>query len=76
MILVIKGKVPALPCLVNTFEEEYDMYLKRTGKKWRTQEGFSLDFDSTLEDLKKCHFVHTNDEKLIKLLRQKLNVIE
>lgn len=76
--LVIKGSIPKTikDCVINNFEEEYTMYLKNTGKKWRTKQGFSLDYDSTLEDLEKCHFVYVPNIEIETLLKRKLNVIE
>lgn len=77
-ILVIKDTVPKIPnCIVNNFEEEYCNYLHNThNNKWRTPEAFSLDFDSTLEDLKKSKFVYVDDYNIRLSLKKHLNVIE
>lgn len=77
-ILIIKGNIPkSIPnCIINDFEEEFNSYLRTANKHWRTKEGFSLEFDSTLSDLQKSHFVYTDDENTIKILKTKLNVIE
>lgn len=76
--LIIKGNIPkSIPrCIINTFEEEYNIYLRTANKYWRTKEGFSLEFDSTLSDLQKSHFVYVDSDDIIKVLKQKLNVIE
>lgn len=77
-ILIIKGAIPKSisNCVITDFEEEYNKYLKIANKHWRTREGFSLEFDSTLSDLQKSHFVYVDSENTIKLLKRKLNVIE
>ncbi|MGN0966195.1 MAG: hypothetical protein ACI4OP_01200 [Candidatus Coprovivens sp.] len=76
--LVIKGSIPKTikDCVINSFEEEYTAYLKNAGRKWRTKQGFSLDYDTTLEDLEKCHFVYVTTPEMESLLKRKLNVIE
>jgi hypothetical protein len=78
MLMIVKGKIPKnIPnCTINTFEEEYTNYLRTAKKHWRTHEGFSLMFDSTLEDLKKSHFIYAEDQKLIEVIKKRLNVIE
>lgn len=77
-ILIIKGIIPkSIPnCVITDFEEEYNKYLKTANKYWKTREGFSLEFDSTLSDLQKSHFIYVDSENTIKLLKRKLNVIE
>ena len=48
-----------------TFQEEYTKYLRKCKKKyWATLEGFSLDFESTLQDLKECIVVRPTEEEL------------
>lgn len=75
--LIVKGTIPKnIPCIVNTFEEEYELYLRKAGKYWRTREGFSLEFDSTLSDLIESHFIYVDNEKLESIIKKKLNVIE
>ena len=75
--LVVKGIIPKnLPCLVNDFEEEFNQYLRTAKKNWRTIEGFSLDFDSALEDLRNSHFLYVDDSKLELLIKKRLKVIE
>jgi hypothetical protein len=62
---------------VTTFEEEFELYKRKCKKKqWATPEGFSLEFDSSLSDLKKCIFVYTNSKNTINKIRRKFNVIE
>ena len=42
-----------------TFQEEFEKYARRCKKKaWATPEGFSLDFDTLLQDLKESIFVN------------------
>ena len=73
--LIVLGNIPKnLPYMVNNFEDEYSKYLRKAPKEWRTPEGFSLDFDSTLSDLKKAYFIYVDDIDLE--LRQRLKVIE
>lgn len=75
--LIVKGPIPAIKnCVVNSFDDEYALYLRRAGKHWRTQEGFSLEFDSTLSDLKRSYFIYVDREDLELLIKKRLNVIE
>lgn len=63
--------------LVTSFDEEYEKYLRRCKKKqWATVEGFSLEFDSLLSDLKKSIFIYTDSKSTIDKIRKKFNVIE
>ena len=42
----------------STFQEEFEKYARKCKKKqWATPEGFSLEFDTTLQDLKESVFV-------------------
>ena len=75
--LIVKGPLPKhLPCLVRDYDEEYAHYLRTAKKNWRTPEGFSLDFDSCLCDLKQSHFLYVEDKDLELLIKKRLNVIE
>lgn len=77
--LVVKGVVPkTIPfCVINNFDEEYSDYLKNTKKNlWRTVEGFSLEFDSYLSDLKDSYFIHTDSEDSYNYIKQNFKVIE
>ena len=72
--LIVKGPIPTIKnCVVN---DEYALYLRTAKKNWRTEEAFSLEFDSTLSDLKKSHFVYVDREDLELLIKKRLNVIE
>lgn len=52
--LIVKGPIPTIKnCVVNDFDDEYALYLRTAKKNWRTEEAFSLEFDSTLSDLKR-----------------------
>ena len=72
--LVVKGPIPKTlqNCVVNDFEEEYANYLRTAKKPWRTKEAFSLEFNSTLADLQKSHFIYTDNPEALK----RLNIIE
>lgn len=72
--LIVKGPIPTIKnCVVNDFDA---LYLRTAKKNWRTEEAFSLEFDSTLSDLKKSHFVYVDREDLELLIKKRLNVIE
>lgn len=73
--LVVKGRIPK-NIDYTTFEEEYAKYARKCKPKWRTPEGFSLEFDSTLADLRQSCFIYTDNSVLAELIRKKLNVIE
>lgn len=73
--LIVKGPIPTIKnCVVNDFDDA--LYLRTAKKNWRTEEAFSLEFDSTLSDLKKSHFVYVDREDLELLIKKRLNVIE
>ena len=75
--LVVKGPVPTIKnCIVNDFDDEYALYLRTAKKNWRTMEAFSLEFDSTLSDLKKSHFIYVDREDLEILIKKRFNDIE
>lgn len=75
--LIIKDTLPKhLPCLVRDFDEEYKIYLRTANKHWKTPEGFSLEFDSTLQDLLKSYFVYVDNKDLELTLKKRLKVIE
>lgn len=75
--LIVKGNIVNIPhCIINDFEEEYSNYLKNAKKNWRTREGFSLEFDSTLKDLLQSHFVYVDRRDLELLIKKQFNVIE
>lgn len=62
---------------ISTFEEELELYKRKCKKKqWATPEGFSLEFDASLSDLKECIFVYTNSQNTIDKIKEKFNVIE
>lgn len=75
--LIVKGNITSIPnCTINDFEEEYSSYLRKAKKNWRNKEGFSLEFDSTLEDLLQSHFVYVDRRDLEFLIKKQFNVIE
>ena len=60
-----------------TFQEEFEKYARRCKKKtWATPEGFSLEFDSLLQDLRECVFVRpiSNEEEAI--IRKHFKILE
>ena len=59
----------------STFQEEFEKYARKCKKKaWATPEGFSLEFDTTLQDLKDSVFVRpiSDEEETIILKRFKI----
>jgi hypothetical protein len=79
-VLLVKGKIPQKileHCTVHSFDEEFESYMRKEKKKnWRSLEGFSLDFDSSIDDLKVCQYVFPDNEKTKAWILKNLNVIE
>lgn len=66
MIYIIKVDPLRMPKFSNytTFKEEFDKYMRTCKKKmWRTLEGFSLEFDTPLSDLRDCIFIKPTKEE-------------
>ena len=61
----------------STFQEEFEKYARKRKKKaWATPEGFSLEFDTTLQDLKDSVFVRPiSDEEEI-TIRKRFKILE
>ena len=61
----------------STFQEEFEKYARKCKKKqWVTPEGFSLEFDTTLQDLKDSVFVRPiSDEEEI-IIRKRFKILE
>ena len=61
----------------STFQEEFEKYARKCKKKaWATPEGFSLEFDTTLQDLKESIFVRPiSDEEEI-TIRKRFKILE
>lgn len=61
----------------STFQEEFEKYARKCKKKaWATPEGFSLEFDTTLQDLKDSVFVRPiSDEEEI-TIRKRFKILE
>lgn len=60
-----------------TFSEEFEKYARRCKKKaWVTPEGFSLEFDTTLQDLVDCVFVHPINDEEESIIRKKFKILE
>ena len=60
-----------------TFQEEFEKYARRCKKKaWATPEGFSLEFDTTLQDLKESIFVRPISDEEEAIIRKRFKVLE
>lgn len=60
-----------------TFSEEFEKYARRCKKKfWATPEGFSLEFDSLLQDLRECVFVRPISDEEEAIIRKKFKILE
>lgn len=60
-----------------TFQEEYEKYLRKCKKKaFASPEGFSLEFDTTLQDLVDCVFVHPISDEEEAIIRKKFKILE
>lgn len=60
-----------------TFQEEFEKYARRCKKKaWATPEGFSLEFDTTLQDLVDCVFVHPISDEEESIIRKRFKILE
>ena len=61
---------------IYTFEDMFSKYKNSTKKKYlATEEIFSLDYDTTLSDLKKSIWISINNEDISKI-RSKFKVLE
>ena len=76
---IIKVNPLKMPNFSNysTFQEEFEKYARKCKKKaWATPEGFSLEFDTTLQDLKDSVFVRPiSDEEEI-IIRKRFKILE
>ena len=60
-----------------TFQEEFEKYARRCKKKaWVTPEGFSLEFDTTLQDLKDSVFVRPISDEEEAIIRKHFKILE
>lgn len=60
-----------------TFQEEFEKYARRCKKKaWATPEGFSLEFDTTLQDLKESIFVRPISDEEEAIIRKRFKILE
>ena len=60
-----------------TFQEEFEKYARRCKKKtWATPEGFSLEFNSLLQDLRECVFVRPINEEEEAIIRKRFKILE
>lgn len=61
----------------STFQEEFEKYARKCKKKqWATPEGFSLEFDTTLQDLKESVFVHPISDEEEQIIRKRFKILE
>lgn len=60
-----------------TFQEEFEKYARKCKKKqWTTPEGFSLEFDTTLQDLKESVFVRPISDEEEAIIRKRFKILE
>ncbi len=61
----------------STFQEEFEKYARKCKKKaWATPEGFSLEFDTTLQDLKDSVFVRPISDEEEAIIRNRFKILE
>ena len=61
----------------STFQEEFEKYARKCKKKaWATPEGFSLEFDTTLQDLKDSVFVRPISDEEEAIIRKHFKILE
>lgn len=61
----------------STFQEEFEKYARKCKKKaWATPEGFSLEFDTTLQDLKESIFVRPISDEEEVTIRKRFKILE
>ena len=61
----------------STFQEEFEKYARKCKKKaWATPEGFSLEFDTTLQDLKESVFVKPISDEEEVIIRKRFKILE
>ena len=61
----------------STFQEEFEKYARKCKKKaWATPEGFSLEFDTTLQDLKDSVFVRSISDEEEAIIRKRFKILE
>ena len=61
----------------STFQEEFEKYARKCKKKaWATPEGFSLEFDTTLQDLKESIFVRPISDEEEVIIRKRFKILE
>ena len=61
----------------STFQEEFEKYARKCKKKaWATPEGFSLEFDTTLQDLKESVFVRSISDEEEAIIRKRFKILE
>ena len=61
----------------STFQEEFEKYARKCKKKaWATPEGFSLEFNTTLQDLKESIFVRPISDEEEVTIRKRFKILE
>ena len=76
---IIKVNPLKMPNFSNysTFQEEFEKYARKCKKKaWATPEGFSLEFDTTLQDLKDSVFVRPISDEEEVIIRKHFKILE
>lgn len=76
---IIKVNPLKMPNFSNysTFQEEFEKYARKCKKKaWATPEGFSLEFDTTLQDLKDSVFVRPISDEEEAIIRKRFKILE
>ena len=76
---IIKVKPLKMPNFGNysTFQEEFEKFARKCKKKaWATPEGFSLEFDTTLQDLKESIFVRPISDEEEAIIRKRFKILE
>lgn len=76
-VLIVKKPFKMSNILIKSFDEEYHNYLHNCKKKmWATLEGFSLEYDSCIDDLKQCVWVYPENDKTYNYIKEHFKVIE
>ena len=61
----------------STYQEEFEKYARKCKKKaWATPEGFSVEFDTTLQDLKDSVFVRPISDEEEAIIRKRFKILE
>lgn len=77
-LVVLTNKIPKIQnAIVTTFDDEFEKYKSKCKKRqWRTIEGFSLEYDTCLSDLRKCVFIYPGNDEVESWIRKFYKVLE